>query len=170
MATGCFHPSHGNISLAIYWVRPGTSTGIATLRNPRRMEEKEPGEILFPGGKGAPRARATCPTQPHSSSTGSRVGFPHPVQIGLIPVKEHWLHQHPSSGSFPWRAGMVQLKWGRFSYLGFHQNIPKELPGQRQAGKIHYNHRQQTGIRDQPSLPREFCISAQALEWHSRIL
>lgn len=94
----------------------------------------------------------------------------HPVQAGLIPVKERWIQQHPSSGLFPRRAGMFQLKWGRFSYLGFQQNIPKELPRQRQAGKIHYNHRQQTGIGDRTSLPQEFCIAARALEWQSRIM
>lgn len=99
--------------------------------------------------------------------TGARAGSPHPLQAGLIALKEGWIHQHPSSGLFLCRAGVFQLKWGRFSYLGF----PKELPRQRRAGKIHHNHRQQTGTGDQPSVPlREFCTSAQALEWQSRIL
>lgn len=81
--------------------------------------------------------------------TGARAGSPHPLQAGLIALKEGWIPQHPSSGLFLCRAGVFQLKWGRFSYLGF----PKELPRQRRAGKIHHNHRQQTGTGDQPSVP-----------------
>lgn len=115
--------------------------------------QQEPAETLLPAGRGIPRARSmgSCHTQQLHQQKPELALDTH-SKLGLFQRRSAGIHQHPSSGLFPCRAGMLQLKWGRFSYLGFHQNIPKEPPRQRQAGKIQYNHRQQMGIK-RPNKP-----------------
>lgn len=64
---------------------------------------------------------------------------------GLTPAKDRWINQHPSAELFPFRAGVFQLKWGTCFYPVLspeHPQIADKI--KKQAGKIRYNHRQQT--------------------------